>query len=130
MPLTFRADKRVVTLADPVLRLRREATDAERALWRRLRARQLAGAKFRRQHQLGPYILDFYCAELKLAIEIDGAQHYTEPHQARDLSRTRYLENQAIRVLRYSNLDVLTRLESVLQTIYLALGSDKEGPSP
>lgn len=59
-------------------RLRREATDAERALWHILRNRQLTGAKFRCQQQFGPYVLDFFCLEHRLVIEVDGGQHYLE----------------------------------------------------
>ncbi|MEK7751746.1 MAG: endonuclease domain-containing protein, partial [Acidobacteriota bacterium] len=65
-------------------RLRREATDAESLLWRLLRGRQLAGEKFRRQHQVGPYILDYYCPSQKIAIEADGGQHLTVEGLARD----------------------------------------------
>ena len=66
--------------ADPILRdrarrLRRERTDAERTLWQRLRGKQLGGLKFRRQHVVGPWILDFYCPECRLAVELDGGQH-------------------------------------------------------
>ena len=127
MPLTYRGDKRIVTLAEPVRRLRHEATDAERVLWRRLRARQMAGAKFRRQHQYGPYILDFYCPERRLAVELDGGQHYEQTQVGRDLARTRYLAGQGVRVMRFSNVDLLTQTDSVIESIWLALQEGAAG---
>lgn len=128
MPTSYRDDKPIVTLAEPVQRLRREGTDAERALWRRLRARQLAGAKFRRQHQFGPFVLDLYCPEHHLAIELDGDQHADLEHRTCDRARTEYLQNRDVRVLRFSNRDALTRTESVLETIWLALTGSNESP--
>jgi very-short-patch-repair endonuclease len=109
-----------------VRNLRRQSTDAEAALWRHLRSRQLGGAKFRRQHEFGPYTLDFYCAEHRLAVEADGGQHLTPEGLAGDEMRRRYLQTCGIRVLRFSNLDVLNNLEGVLETILLAL----DRPSP
>lgn len=102
--------------------LRRESTDAELLLWRLLRGRQLGGAKFRRQHQVGQYVLDFYCPEYRLAVEADGGQHVASVGLAKDELRTRYLEGRGIRVLRFSNLEVLLGTEAVLETISKALG--------
>ncbi len=96
-------------------RLRRSATDAERVLWQLLRNRQLAGAKFRRQHQDGPFVLDFYCLEHGLAIELDGSQHAERSED--DLRRTEFLEGSGVRVLRFTNLDVLQQPEGVLARI-------------
>jgi very-short-patch-repair endonuclease len=101
--------------------LRREETDAERALWLLLRSRRLGGAKFRRQHAAGPYILDFYCAQARLAIEVDGSQHYTPDGAAGDATRTAYLEAFGARVLRFSNRDVPTNADGVLEAILHAL---------
>jgi very-short-patch-repair endonuclease len=106
--------------------MRHEPTDAERALWRLLRHRQLAGEKFRRQHQIGPYILDFYCLKYGLAVEVDGGQHYEPTGVARDAERTRFLTLRGIRVLRFSNLQVLKEGNAVLEEIMRAL----ERPSP
>ena len=82
---------------DSCRRLRRETTDAERALWRFLRGSRLGGLKFRRQHPIPPYIADFCCIERKLIIELDGSQHTP----GGDSSRTRFLHSQGWRVLRF-----------------------------
>ena len=93
--------------------LRTQLTDCERLLWRQLRNRGLAGLKFRRQHPCPPYVLDFYCAELHLVIELDGGQHYDEAGLAKDRVRTAYLRRQGLEVLRFSNLDVLQNMDGV-----------------
>ena len=101
--------------------LRKNQTDAETLLWSLLRGRQLNDCKFRRQHPVEPYILDFYCHENKLAIELDGGQHNTELTIHKDSKRTDYLQSQGITVLRFWNNDVLQNTESVLQQIYSTL---------
>jgi adenine-specific DNA methylase len=101
--------------------LRKNATDAEKLLWQLLRDRQLAGAKFRRQHPLGKYILDFYCHESRLAIELDGGQHAEDDQRQKDSARTEFLENQGIRTIRFWNNEVLNNTEGVLQAIHEAL---------
>jgi len=107
--------------------LRRQSTDAELLLWRLLRGRQRGGAKFRRQHQVGPYVLDLYCPEQRVAVEADGAQHLTVEGVARDAVRTRYLESKGIRVLRFTNAQILTETDAVVE----AIAQDLEGgPSP
>ncbi len=106
--------------------LRSTATDAETLLWRHLRGRQLAGRKFRRQHPVPPYVLDFYCEELHLGIELDGGQHYLDEGQQRDQRRSEYLLCQGIRLLRFSNREVLLELPAVLERIYVELTA----PSP
>ncbi|MGC8906178.1 MAG: endonuclease domain-containing protein [Desulfomonilaceae bacterium] len=98
--------------------LRKEQTDAERLVWSLLRDRRLAGFKFRRQHPIEPYVLDFYCHEARLAVELDGGQHNEPDARARDEQRTSFLEAQGIRVLRFWNNDVLSNTEGVLQAIY------------
>ena len=101
--------------------LRTGQTDAERKLWSRLRNRQLGGLKFRRQHPIGPYILDFYCHEAKLAVELDGSGHQ-EPDQAEyDDNRSVELQAMGIRVVRFWNSDVMENLEGVLEFIIDAL---------
>jgi very-short-patch-repair endonuclease len=102
--------------------LRRHATDAEAALWSELRDRRLAGFKFRRQHPCGPYILDFYCAEAALAIELDGGQHYEEAVAAYDEERTAFVRWRGIEVLRFPNDVIFTERLGVLEAIAAALG--------
>jgi very-short-patch-repair endonuclease len=86
-------------------RLRRDQTDAEQALWARLRDRQLFGAKFRRQHPIGHFVADFCCPQRKLVVELDGGQHAARV--AADQKRARFLQEQGYRVLRFWNHDVL-----------------------
>lgn len=93
--------------------LRRSATDAERALWQRLRAQQL-GVKFRRQVPFGPYVLDFYCLQVRVAVEVDGGQHNAD---VRDAARDAFLGEHGIRVLRFWNHDVLQNMAGVVQQI-------------
>ncbi|WP_416236138.1 endonuclease domain-containing protein [Pseudomonas citronellolis] len=100
--------------------LRRRQTDAERLLWSRLRDRRLLGWKFRRQVPLGPYVVDFYCHERQLVVELDGGQHLGN---AADVDRDAWLRGQGLRVLRFWNHDVLVRTEGVLEAILLALES-------
>lgn len=111
---------------DFVRQLRRDATAAEILLWRHLCGRQVAGCKFRRQHPVPPYVLDFYCGELGLAVELDGGQHYTEEGLAHDRRRTAYLCTKGIRLLRFTNREVLLELRAVLERIYLEVAP----PSP
>ncbi len=105
--------------------LRTRQTDAENLLWGLLRNRRLLGLKFRRQFPLSPYILDFYCHEASLAVELDGGQHAEQ--QQYDQQRTTHLENQGITVLRFWNNEVLQQTESVLEKIYLTL--EAQAPS-
>jgi len=108
-------------ILDFARQMRRQATDAEALLWRLLRGRRIANAKFRRQHFFPPYILDFYCHELKLAVELDGGQHNLEADQRRDARRDAYLAEHGIQVLRFWNNDVLRETEAVLEAIYAAV---------
>ena len=98
--------------------LRRAQTSAEAKLWSKLRNRQLAGAKFVRQEPIGPYFADFCCREQRLVIELDGATHSTDAERARDAIRTRALEAQTYRVLRFTNADVYDSLDAVCDTIF------------
>ena len=99
-------------------KLRNETTDAEGYVWGRISRRQVDGFKFRRQHPVGPYILDFYCPELGLCIELDGEQHGSDEGLEHDLQRTQFLEAQGIEVIRFWNTDVYEDLDSVISTIY------------
>lgn len=108
-------------------RMRAEATDAERALWRELRAGRLAEFRFRRQQPLGNYIVDFVCFESKLVIEVDGGQH-DEQHNY-DARRDAWLAGQGFRVLRFWNNEAMGNPEGVMATILAAL-SPSPRPSP
>lgn len=104
-------------------RLRREMTDAEASLWYHLRNRALLGCKFRRQHPIGPYIVDFACIERKLVVELDGGQHVDNPD---DSARTRWIQANGYRVLRFWNNDALRQQQVVLAVILEAL--ENAGP--
>jgi very-short-patch-repair endonuclease len=96
--------------------LRRQATDAERLLWRHLRNARI-GAKFRRQHPIGPFIVDFYCCAAGLAIELDGGQHHEPEVMEYDRRRTAEIARHGVCVIRFRNDDVLLRPEAVLSEI-------------
>ena len=95
--------------------LRIEQTFAEKTLWRVLRSRQFEATKFKRQIPFPPYIVDFYCHSARLVIEIDGGQHFIEVEA--DERREKFLERRSLRVIRFTNLDVLKNLEGVTSVI-------------
>ncbi len=97
--------------------LRRNATPAEKALWERLRGRQLANLKFLRQVPIGPFVADFCCRDLRLVVELDGDVHSTAQEVARDRERDAYLKGHNYIVLRFPNGQVLSDVESVLHRI-------------
>jgi len=97
--------------------LRSNATQAECLLWKALKNKQVGGLKFRRQHGIGPYVMDFYCPELKLCIELDGGIHAESDVHLRDHLRTKYLEDNGIHVLRFSNIHVYEHLDYILERI-------------
>lgn len=103
--------------------LRNNATSAEAILWTQLKNSQLEGRKFRRQHSVGGFILDFYCAKERLAIELDGQDHYTTSGNLKDQERTAYLEANNIKVLRFENKVVFINIEQVLEEIRAAYSS-------
>ncbi len=94
-----------------------ESTPAERVLWQALRNQQLGGIKFRKQHPVGNYVIDFFCVDEMLAIEVDGSIHDNQEHYDLDQERTQRLNEQDIRVLRFSNMSILEDLPSVLEKI-------------
>ncbi len=104
-------------------KLRSELTEAETHLWQHLKARQVCDKKFRRQHPVGNYILDFACIEARLAIEVDGGQH--SEMQSQDNLRTAWLETQGWKVLRFWNNEVLQNIEGVLEKVLKTLKTDK-----
>jgi very-short-patch-repair endonuclease len=115
---------------DAVRRLRGDCTDAEMLLWRLLRNRRLGGFKFRRQHPVGRFVLDFYCDVAKLAVELDGGGHAETGQRRRDTDRAEALAGEGIRVLRFWNNEVLDNTEGVLRAIWDALHSLTPAPSP
>ena len=111
--------------------LRKNATRAERILWRHLRDRRFANHKFRRQHPIDPFILDFYCPEAQLGIELDGGGHNRVSNQQHDAARAEFLATEGIVLLRFWNHLVIKETESVMQTIWIALEErSKRNPSP
>ncbi len=114
-------------------RLRRSPAEAERVLWRGLRERvRTSGTHFRRQVPLGPYIADFCCFGARLIVEVDGNQHGSDAGLKSDAERDRYFAAEGFRILRFSNRDVMTALESVLDTIFAALNAplDRDASTP
>lgn len=98
--------------------MRHTATDAEHLMWQILRAKQFMNLKFRRQHVIKPYIVDFYCHEIGLVIELDGGQHGTDDAVEYDDERTEFLEALGLTVVRYWNHDVLGRMDVVLEHLW------------
>ena len=101
--------------------LRRASTDAERQLWRALKAKRLAGTKFRRQHSVGPYVIDFYCPAARLGVEADGGQHFTPEGKAHDARRDGYLARCGVMMLRFTDREILLEKEQVVETIWRAV---------
>jgi len=101
--------------------LRRELTDAERILWSRLKGKQLRGWQFRVQHPVSPYIVDFACVPVRLAIELDGATHSTAEERAHDERRRLFLEQAGWGVVRFWNDDVYRNLDGVVASILMRL---------
>jgi type I restriction enzyme R subunit len=109
--------------------LRQKQTPAEEVMWELVRNRQVAELKFRRQHQVGPYIVDFFCDKLKLVVELDGSAHEIEAQQKKDKKREAYLLSLGFTVLRFENEAFLNDPESVLQAIVAFKGSSPSGRS-
>lgn len=107
-------DRKLLTNAQ---NLRKNQTQAESLLWSKLRSRQISGYKFRRQHPVDRYILDFYCYEANLAVELDGGQHLDDEVLFYDRERTSFLEGKGIRVIRFWNNDVLEHPDAVVMEI-------------
>lgn len=98
--------------------LRNNQTEVEKILWLNLSNKKLSGFKFVRQYSVGPYILDFYCPQIRLAIELDGSQHGEKENVLYDKDRNNYLENANIRTIRFWNNEIMGNLKSVLNQIY------------
>jgi very-short-patch-repair endonuclease len=97
--------------------LRKNMTEAERLFWSRVRGKQLSGAQFYRQKIVGDYIVDFYCPQARLVVEIDGGQHYEEQGAEKDVVRDRCLRAEGLKVLRFSNREVLENVAAVLEVV-------------
>jgi very-short-patch-repair endonuclease len=101
---------------------------AESVLWSKLRKRQLLGYKFRRQYSVGTYVVDFYCAELRLAIEVDGDSHFQTGAQSRDSEREAFIKSFGIEFLRFRNVEVFEQLNDVLNAIGRKLLEQRKPP--
>jgi len=110
--------------------LRRSCPDAERALWQRLRDRQLGGHKFRRQHPIGRYFADFACIEAKLVVELDGGQHFEPEAMEADARRTTDLSALGFEVLRFTDREALIERDAVLARILDWLHTHHPHPNP
>ena len=99
-------------------KLRTEMTSAEKRLWLRLRGKQMNGLKFRRQHGIGHYIVDFYCPKERLVIEVDGDVHAYGEQIVREKEREDYLKALGLQIIRYRNWDILTNLEGVVEDLF------------
>ena len=108
--------------------LRKNSTDAEHALWKRLRNKQLLGCKFKRQTPVGRYIVDFACFSHNLIVELDGSQHLAQEEY--DAERSEWLRSQGFTVLRFWNNDALTNTDSVLERIMQELGGGDKSLLP
>jgi len=93
--------------------LRKNMPTSELKLWKKIRNKQLLNIKFRRQYSIGNYIVDFYSAELKLAIELDGETHFTKDNIEYENKRTKYIESLGIKIIRYSNYEIINNFEGI-----------------
>ena len=109
---------------DKAKALRSDMTNGEKLLWSRLRAHRMDGRKFRRQHVIGTYIVDFVCLQSRLIIEVDGDRHGDDQREALDAERDVYLAKSGFRVLRFGNHNVMTNLSGVAEEILEELGAD------
>ncbi len=98
--------------------LRENMTDAERLIWSKLRMKQLKNCQFYRQKVIGNYIVDFYCPKAKLVVEVDGGQHYMDEGKKKDEKRDSYIQRLGLKVLRFSDRDVLKNINSVSEEVF------------
>jgi very-short-patch-repair endonuclease len=110
--------------------LRNALTPAEALLWKNLQRSRVGGRKFRRQHSVGPYIVDFYCPACRLAVELDGQGHFDSTRSEYDVKRMRFLEQAGVCVLRFENRQVFESLEEVLTAIQVHLKDGSSSGSP
>jgi len=117
-------------LKDRSRALRKKMTEAEVKLWTCIRKKQVADLQFHRQRPIGNYIVDFYCPDAKLVIEVDGGQHYQNEGREYDKERDAFLKGLELKVLRFSNLDVLKNIAGVMDRIEQVMGEDKSHSPP
>lgn len=113
-------DKRV-SANDFARHLRKNQTEAEMLLWKKLRNKRLNNFRFRRQQRIGPYIVDFICFSKRLIIEVDGGQHASLEGKRQDKLRSEWLEKEGYRIIRFWDNEVLKETDTVLAKIYLTL---------
>ncbi len=101
--------------------LRGRLTDAEKLLWSKIRKKQIKNYQFFRQKPIGSFVVDFYCKEARLVVEIDGGQHYEEENIKADKIREEFLKSLGLKILRFTNLDVLRNIDSATAKIYSEL---------
>ena len=112
MPTEYNPDLKIYSN-----KLRKEMTDAERRIWKHIRGKQIKNLQFYRQKIIGSYIVDFYCPEANIVIEIDGGQHFEAKGLCEDKMRDKYLSSLGFKVLRFNNLEVLQNTEGVYQKL-------------
>lgn len=110
------------------LALRKRQTVPEKLLWSKIRNRQLSNIKFRKQYGIGEYIADFYSAEIKLVVEVDGSSHFSEEARKYDAVRTKFMESLELKVIRFTNDEVLGNIDSVLARI-VEVGQERKAKS-
>jgi len=129
--LHFRAAFSILTLmadTEHARQLRKKESWAEKIMWRCLRDRRFSGYKFRRQHPLGIYYLDFFCEEAELNIELDGSQHGFPDQRKHDAAREKFLQSRGIKTLRFWNSHLRRNAQSIRDTIFEEL--QKRAPHP
>jgi very-short-patch-repair endonuclease len=113
-PIYYGATTKILGIAYD---LRYSMTESEKTLWKKLRNKQVKGYRFRRQHPIGEFVVDFFCYEAKLIIELDGEAHDNPFQMERDLERTKILKSLGLKEIRFKNEEVLTHIENVISTI-------------
>jgi very-short-patch-repair endonuclease len=103
-------------------------TNSEQLLWSRLRRKQILGVQFYRQRPIGNFIVDFYAPGARLVVEVDGSQHFEPEQLAQDRHRSAYLERQGLCVLRFDNLEILQKLDAVVNEIFSAVQAAANPP--
>jgi len=107
-------------------KLRNAMPEAEVILWSKLKGKNISGFKFRRQHGVGKYVLDFFCPKARLAVEVDGDTHFRGKGPQKDRERERFIQLKGIKIVRFTNHDVYDNLAGVMRTIQNALSNEKE----